>query len=111
MYTKTWHVEVFISEDGDDTAARAVLHGDSATTRPEGFGRSRRAPSDTSVPEVGDEIAAARALHALADRLLAIGARDIEAIEHQPVRLNMSGPAAVSTRSRTALPMPAAPTE
>jgi hypothetical protein len=110
MFVKTWHVEMFISEDGDDTTVRAVLHGDSAM-HPEGIGRARRAPSDPSVPEVGDEIAAARALHALADALLTTAAKDIEAIEHHPVQLNMSGPAGVSTRTRTVLPHPTTTTE
>jgi hypothetical protein len=109
MFVKTWHVEMFISEDGDDTTVRAVLHGDSAM-HPEGIGRARRAPSDPSVPEVGDEIAAARALHALADALLSTAAKDIEAYEHHPVQLDMSGPAGVSTRSRTLLPRPSRPT-
>jgi hypothetical protein len=109
MFVKTWHVEMFIHEDGDDTTVRAVLHGDSAM-HPEGIGTARRAPTDPSVPEVGDEIAAARALHALADTLLATAAQDIEAIEHHPVQLNMSGPAGVSTRTQTVLPRPASPT-
>jgi hypothetical protein len=63
------------------------------------------------VPEVGDEVAAARALNALADALLRTAAMDIEAIEHHPVQLNMSGPAGVSTRTRTELPRPATSTE
>jgi hypothetical protein len=105
MFVKTWHVEMFIHEDGDDTTVRAVLHGDSPV-HPEGLGRARRAPEDPSVPELGDEIAAARALHALADALLTTAEQDIEAIEHHPVQLDMSGPAGVSTRTRTVLPSP-----
>jgi hypothetical protein len=96
MHIKTWHVELFLYEDGDDTSARAVLHSD-ALEHPEGYGRARRAPTDPAVPEIGDELAAARALHALADALLVTTTEDIEAIEHRPVRLAFQGPAQVQT--------------
>jgi Domain of unknown function (DUF1876) len=39
------------------------------------------------VPEVGDEVAAARALHRLADRLLGVAADDLAGIEGHPVQL------------------------
>jgi hypothetical protein len=103
MHIKTWHVELFLYEDGDDTSARAVLHSD-ALEHPEGYGRARRAPKDVSVPEIGDELAVARALHALADALLASTSQDISAIEHQPVQLDFSGPTSVSTRTRPQVP-------
>ena len=94
MFVKTWHVELFLHEDGDDTTARAVLHSD-APQHPEGHGRARRAPLDPDVPEVGEEVAVARALHDLAEKLLGTSEKDIEAIEHHPVHLDMSGPASV----------------
>lgn len=105
MFAKTWHVELFVHEEGDDTTVHAVLHGDTAT-HPEGLGRARRAPSDPSLPHVGDEIAAARALRALADALLSTAAEDIEAVEHHPVHLDLTGPAGVSTARRTTVPRP-----
>ena len=43
-------------------------------------------PSDESVPRIGDELAAARALSDLAHQLLAAAATDIESKTHQPVR-------------------------
>ena len=86
MHIKTWHVELFIYEDGDETSARAVLHSDSVR-HPEGTGRTHRSPGDAVVPEIGDEVAAARALRALADTLLGVAALDIEDIEHQPAHL------------------------
>lgn len=94
MNIKTWHVELFIYEDGDDTAARAVLHADSRK-HPEGRGVARRAPKDNDIPEIGDEVAAARALHALADALLETASDDIEAVVHEPVHLGFTGPVSV----------------
>ena len=91
MRIKTWHVELFIDEDGDRTSARAVLHS-SATEHVEGRGSTRRAPRDLDVPEIGDEVAAARALHHLADNLLGTAAGDIAGIEHESVRLGFDEP-------------------
>jgi hypothetical protein len=98
MHIKTWHVELFLYENGNDTSARAVLHGDSLQ-HPEGRGLSRRAPTDAEVPEIGDEVAAARALHALADALLATATNDIEAIRHEPAHLGFAGPVGVASHS------------
>jgi hypothetical protein len=50
-------------------------------------GETRRNPSDVDVPEIGDEVAAARALRRLADRLLWVASDDIEAIEGHEVHL------------------------
>lgn len=91
MHIKTWHVEIFIYEDDDTTSARAVLHS-SAPGHPEGIGRTRRSPDDISVPEIGDEVATARALHHLADTLLGVACEDIEAIEHRAVHLSHDEP-------------------
>ena len=92
MRIKTWHVEIFIDEDGDDTSARAVLHADSPS-HPEGLGHAQCSRTDATVPEIGDEVAAARALHALADAMLDAAAHDIEAIEHRAVHLSFKGAA------------------
>jgi hypothetical protein len=92
MHIKTWHVELFLDEEGDRTVARAVLHTQ-APTHLEGHGATVRNPVDRDVPEIGDEVAAARALHALADVLLATAASDIEAIEKKPaVHLSFEAP-------------------
>ncbi|HEY8788717.1 MAG TPA: dsRBD fold-containing protein [Actinopolymorphaceae bacterium] len=94
MHIKTWHVELFIYEDGDDTSARAVLHGDSPE-HTEGRGLSRRKPMDTDVPEIGDEVAAARALYALAVALLATASDDIEDTWNGPAHLGFTDPVGV----------------
>ncbi|RHW23859.1 DUF1876 domain-containing protein [Nocardioides immobilis] len=84
MATKTWTVQVNIEEMGDDTVADATVSIDG--TEVHGQGRSRRNPQDETVPRIGDELAAARALSELADELLSTAAGDIEARTHQPVR-------------------------
>jgi hypothetical protein len=85
-HTRTWRVEIHLSEDDPGTRAHAILHADSATQL-EGRGSARRKPTDAQVPEIGDEIAAARALRELADRLLGAASDDIGAIEHREVHL------------------------
>lgn len=72
-----WRVVVTLFEQGDVTHARAVLYGDSPTPI-EANGSSTRGRSDTAIPEIGDEVAVARALRHLADRLLDVAATDIE---------------------------------
>ena len=69
-------------------------YGDSPK-HPEGHGVARRAPKDNDIPEIGDEVAAARALHALADALLHTASDDIEAVVHEPVHLDFTGPMSV----------------
>jgi hypothetical protein len=93
MHIRTWHVELFVDEEGDRTVARAVLHTE-APLHVEGRGETVRNPVDRDVPEIGDEVAAARALHDLADALLTTAAGDIAAIEHKPpVHLGFDAPA------------------
>ena len=76
METKQWAVQVYISEDRDDTVARAVLITRDGM-RVTGIGRARRNPIDRPVPEIGDELAVSRALSDLADRLHVVAAEDI----------------------------------
>ena len=44
-------------------------------------------PTDRDVPEIGEELATARALHALADRLLGAAVGDIAAVTHESVTI------------------------
>ncbi|GII59604.1 hypothetical protein Pth03_79930 [Planotetraspora thailandica] len=78
METKRWTVEVFLSEDDRDdvTTATAVLYTD-AGRRHESVAHARRNPSDRPVPEIGDELAAGRALSDLAAKLIGDGAEDV----------------------------------
>ena len=86
VHTRTWTVEVAITEHEEEwrTRAVAVLHTD-ARNPLRGEGEARRRSADTEVPEIGDELATARALADLAYKLLDVTAADIEQFTHQPV--------------------------
>ena len=77
-HVRTWRVDVHLFESGDDIEAHASLVAGDAP-RLEAWG-STRGPEDGSVPEIGDELAVARALRALADRLGTIAADDVAAL-------------------------------
>lgn len=83
--TKTWTIEVVLTEDDGRTRADAVLHTAEGELR--GQGHARRHPADLPVAEIGDEIAASRALSDLAHKLLDAAAGAIEATTHQPTHL------------------------
>ena len=83
---KRWRVEVLLGEHDGQTYAEARLHtelGDHLL----GVGRARLNPNDYDIPEIGDEIAVARALTDLGHRLLITAAQDIEQVTSKPVRL------------------------
>ncbi len=85
--TKTWHVDIFIGEREGRTHAEARLRpGDEVTLT--ATGTARLNPADRDVPEIGDELAVARALSHLADRLLHVAADDIEEITHEHVHVH-----------------------
>ncbi len=76
MEAKRWTVQIYISEEGDETHARAVL-GTRDTSHLTGRGVARRNPIDRPIPEIGDELAASRALEDLAIRLHDVASDDI----------------------------------
>jgi len=88
LHTRTWTIEVNITEDEENrrTHAAVILHSD-ARQPLRGAGEARRRPADREVPEIGDELATARALADLAYQLLDVTAGDIEQFTHRPVRL------------------------
>jgi hypothetical protein len=57
---QSWSVTVSFTEDGDRTRADAIL--ELASQRFHGFGQAKLAPHDPSVPVIGQDLAAARAL-------------------------------------------------
>ena len=77
---KTWTASVFIEESDGITRATARL--DTGTNQITGHGVARCNPADRDVPEIGDELATARALSALAYELFETTVGDIEAITH-----------------------------
>ena len=81
MHTVDWSVRISIEEDDDSTHARAVLTSRDGVTL-HADGRARRNPVDAPVPEIGDELAAARALYGLADALMDAAGRDVENLTH-----------------------------
>lgn len=62
-----WDVRLELREDSDHCEVTA--HLDTGDRGLVGVGRSRRNPADPSVPQVGEELATARALHDLAHHL------------------------------------------
>ncbi|MFF8843382.1 DUF1876 domain-containing protein [Streptomyces sp. NPDC015127] len=75
-HTVEWKVRLYLFEDEGTTKARVVL--DTGTTALTGHGVAHRNPTDTHVPEIGDELAAGRAMHDLAQQLVNAAERDIE---------------------------------
>ncbi len=65
---REWSVRIFLSEHDGGTHAEARL--DTGGTSLTGTGSARLSPADTDVPEIGDELAAGRALSSLAAVLL-----------------------------------------
>ena len=86
--SRRWRVDVFVDEHEDDrtTHAEARLHTNEKTDLV-GRGAAHRNPDDSEIPEIGDELAVARALSDLAHKLLHAAASDIEAITHQRIGL------------------------
>ena len=72
-----WSVRVVVVEDDDDTMAEAVLVTDTGA-QVAAMGRTHRNEHDESAPEIGDEIAVARALRRLADAVLETARTGIE---------------------------------
>jgi len=86
MPEQLWRVSVAFTEDGERTRADAVL--ELASGRFHGFGQAKRAPEDPSVPVIGEELAAARALSDLSHQLLHAAAARIEDFEGHPVKVH-----------------------
>jgi hypothetical protein len=85
---KKWTVDIYIDEDdAGRTYAEARLQT-GAPTRLTGVGRAKLNPADDDIPEIGDELATARALTDLGHRLLVTAAKDIEAVTDERVRLD-----------------------
>jgi len=66
---KRWRVEILVDEDEPCTFAEARLHTGFDDTLI-GLGRAKLNPNDKDLPQIGDEIAVARALTELGRWLL-----------------------------------------
>ena len=83
----SWPVEISLREEDGQTRAEARLTRDGAGMT--GHGLARRNPDDQEVTQIGEEIAAARALSDLAHQLLSDAAEQIEDITHQRAQLSL----------------------
>ncbi|MFF4351253.1 DUF1876 domain-containing protein [Streptomyces sp. NPDC001530] len=75
-HTVEWNIRLYLFEDEGTTKARVVL--DTGTTQLTGHGVAHCNPADRDVPEIGDELAAGRAMNDLAQQLVNTAKRDIE---------------------------------
>jgi hypothetical protein len=87
MHTKNWTVEILLTEENGHTQARARLHTEPSAQVLTGHGAARVSPDDADIPEIGDELAASRALTDLAGQLLGSSAADISAATDADVTL------------------------
>lgn len=81
----SWPVEISLQEEDGKTRAEARLIKEGAGAI--GHGLARRNPDDQEVTQIGEEIAAARALSDLAHQLLDAAAAQIEGITHERAHL------------------------
>lgn len=86
MPEQNWHVHVSFTEDADRTRADAIL--ELSSQKFHGYGQAKRAPQDPSVPLIGQDLAAARALSDLSHQLLEAAAQRIESFEGHSVELH-----------------------
>ncbi|CAL9373522.1 DUF1876 domain-containing protein [Streptomyces pilosus] len=75
-HTLEWKTRLHLFEDAGTTKARVVI--DTGTAVLTGRGAARRNPADPDVPEIGDELAAGRALQDLGRQLVDIAERDVD---------------------------------
>jgi hypothetical protein len=83
---KQWQADIMVGENDGHTYAEARLVTEIGD-RLVGIGQADVSPHDANVPEIGDEVAVARALRDLADRLLAVASSDIEGVTQEDVHL------------------------
>ena len=82
---RTWTAEIAIEETPDQTDATVTLRmGDAECI---GRGQARRNPADPNVPQIGEELATARALSDVSAKLFEESARILEEHLGRPVTL------------------------
>ena len=87
MAMRRWTVDIVIDEEEDQRTthaeARLRTEGEQFSAR----GTAYRHPGDVDVPQIGDELAVARALSELSHHLVHAAAEDIEEVTHRPSHL------------------------
>ena len=86
MADQIWQVSVTFTEEGDRTRADATL--ELADHRFHGYGRAKKAPEDPTIPLIGQDLAAARALSDLSHQLLHAAAERIEEREGHTIKVH-----------------------
>ena len=86
IHIADWPMTLSLTEEEDRTTAKVVVRTRDNTMTAEGH--AKRNPDDPSVPEIGDELAAGRALVELGRALIRSAARDIGAFSDEPVVLH-----------------------
>jgi len=79
MRAKRWRIDIYIDERDGHTRAEVRLENPDRTGLV-GTGTADRHPDDADVPEIGDELAVARALAHLAEQLTNASRQDVEAV-------------------------------
>jgi hypothetical protein len=82
--SKHWTVAIEIDEHDGHTRANARLGWRDQTAV--GVGIARLDPDDRNVADIGDELAAARAIADLARRMMTATIHDIEAVTNAPAK-------------------------
>ncbi|MER7154999.1 DUF1876 domain-containing protein [Streptomyces lydicus] len=76
--TGEWSVRLYLFEEDRTTKARMVL--DTGTASLTGHGSAQCRPEDVDVPEIGDELAASRAMSDLAAQLMKTAYDDLDGV-------------------------------
>lgn len=83
-----WKIDVELEEVDGQTNADALL--EAGDVRYRACGRARRNPRDPERPQVGEEVAAARALEKLAEQLRHAAEHGVEEFEGHRVQIHLS---------------------
>lgn len=86
IHVVDWPMTLSLAEEDDCTVAKVVVRTRDNTVSAEGH--AKRNPDDPSVPEIGDELAAGRALVELGHKLIRAAAKDIAVYGDEPVVLH-----------------------
>jgi hypothetical protein len=84
-----WPAHILLVETDGETSARAVLDTDDRSIQ--GTGTAVRNPVDFEVEQIGEELAAGRALVDLGRRLLGLSEADIEALTGESAHVSEEG--------------------
>ena len=87
-HVREWNVRVSIFESGDETSANVVLLAD-APEPLSARGTAHRSSHDVGVPEIGDEVAVARALRHLADKLMETAETDVSVMTGEEAHIRV----------------------